>query len=133
MKKTRGYVLTAMFAALITIMTAYICHIPVGLNGGYVHFGDALIYLAASVLPAPLAMLAGAVGGGLADLLTAPVWMIPTVIIKMAIALPFTSKNENVICPRNIVAVFVSGVISAASCLVTGRLSPDLPAVPFNQ
>jgi len=32
--------MTALMAALITIMTAYICHIPVGVNGGYIHFGD---------------------------------------------------------------------------------------------
>ena len=47
----RYVVVAALFAALITIMTAYIGHIPVGVNGGYVHFGDALIYLAASILP----------------------------------------------------------------------------------
>ena len=34
--------LTGLFAAMITLMTAYICHIPYGANGGYIHFGDAL-------------------------------------------------------------------------------------------
>lgn len=34
---------TALMAAMITIFTAYICHIPVGQNGGYIHFGDSLI------------------------------------------------------------------------------------------
>ena len=38
---------TALMAAMITIFTAYICHIPVGQNGGYIHFGDSLIYIAA--------------------------------------------------------------------------------------
>ena len=57
-------------AALITIMTAYICHIPVGTNGGYIHFGDALIYLSATLLPKPYAICAAAIGGGVADLLT---------------------------------------------------------------
>lgn len=33
---------TALMAAMITIFTAYICHIPVGQNGGYIHFGDSL-------------------------------------------------------------------------------------------
>ena len=28
---------TAVMAALTTLMTAYIFHIPVGVNGGYVH------------------------------------------------------------------------------------------------
>lgn len=29
---------TALMAAMITIFTAYICHIPVGQNGGYILF-----------------------------------------------------------------------------------------------
>ena len=62
---------TAVMAALTTLMTAYIFHIPVGVNGGYVHLGDTMIYLAAAFLPLPYACAAGAIGGGLADLLTA--------------------------------------------------------------
>lgn len=50
---------TALMAAMITIFTAYICHIPVGQNGGYIHFGDSLIYIAACLLPWPYAMTAG--------------------------------------------------------------------------
>ena len=67
---------TAVMAALTTLMTAYIFHIPVGVNGGYVHLGDTMIYLAAAFLPLPYACAAGAIGGGLADLLTAPVSLI---------------------------------------------------------
>lgn len=33
---------TALMAAMITIFTAYICHIPVGQNGGYIHLATAL-------------------------------------------------------------------------------------------
>lgn len=40
---------TGLFAAMIVLMTAYICHIPYGANAGYIHFGDALIYLAAAM------------------------------------------------------------------------------------
>jgi len=58
MTKTKKITITGIMAALITIMTAYVFHIPIGVNGGYVHFGDALIYLAATVLPAPYAMAA---------------------------------------------------------------------------
>jgi uncharacterized repeat protein (TIGR04002 family) len=84
---------TAVMAALTTLMTAYIFHIPVGVNGGYVHLGDTMIYLAAAFLPLPYACAAGAIGGGLADLLTAPVWAPATIIIKMLICLPFSSKG----------------------------------------
>ena len=98
-KQTLKLVTTGIFAAMITVMTAYICHIPYGMNGGYIHFGDTLIYLAAVFLPRPCALAAAAIGGGMADLLTAPVWMPATVIIKMLIVLPFSGKNGKLFVP----------------------------------
>ena len=110
------YLTTAgIMAALITIMTAYICHIPVGTNGGYVHFGDSLIYLAAVLLPTPYALAAAAIGGGLADLLTAPMWAPATVIIKMLITIPFTNKSAKIVPPRNIIATVIAYFISGLS------------------
>ena len=55
---------TGLFAAMIYVLTAWL-HIPTG--AGYTHAGDGLIYLAASMLPTPYAMAAGAIGAGLAD------------------------------------------------------------------
>ncbi len=107
----RTLVLAALFAAAVAVTTAYILHIPL-LTGGYIHVGDALIYLAASLLPLPWAMAAGAVGGALADLLTAPMWALPTFVIKMVICLPFTSREEKVFCPRNLVAAVIAAVVS---------------------
>lgn len=109
---------TAVFAALITLMTAYIFHIPVGVNGGYVHLGDALIYIAAAVLPLPYACAAGAIGGGMADLLTAPVWAPATIIIKMLICLPFTSKGTKLLNTRNVIALFLAFLISGTGYYV---------------
>lgn len=112
--KTKYLSITGILAALITIMTAYICHIPIGVNGGYVHFGDSLIYLAAVLLPRPYALAAAAIGGGMADLLTAPMWAPATIIIKMLITLPFTSKTSKIVSLRNsvatVIAYFISGV-----------------------
>lgn len=109
---------TALFAALICITTAYLFHIPFGLNGGYVHVGDALIYLAAAILPAPYAMAAGAIGGAFADLLTAPVWAPATFIIKMLITIPFTSKKDKILTLQNVIGVFIAAVISFAGYYV---------------
>ncbi|MBQ9991160.1 MAG: TIGR04002 family protein [Lachnospiraceae bacterium] len=113
-EKVRYMTMAGIMAALITVMTAYICHIPVGVNGGYVHFGDSMIYLAAALLPTPYALAAAAIGGGLADLLTAPMWAPATIIIKMLIALLFTNKGKKIITPRNIaaciLAYFVTGI-----------------------
>lgn len=105
---------TGLFAAMITLMTAYIFHIPYGVNGGYVHFGDALIYIAAVLLPRPYALAAAAIGGGLADLLTAPAWAPATIIIKMLITLPFTSQNDKALSGRNIIAPFLAAPICIA-------------------
>lgn len=104
--------ITGIFAALITIFTAYIGHIPVGANGGYVHFGDGLIYLAATILPLPYAMAAGAIGGGVADLLTAPAWTFATIIIKALLVLPFTNKGATILNRRNYIAPVIAYFIS---------------------
>ena len=114
--KTIRIVTTGIFAAMITVMTAYICHIPYGANGGYIHFGDTMIYLAAVFLPRPYALAAAAIGGGIADLLTAPMWMPATVIIKMLITLPFTEQNgaDKILSARNVAAPFFAMILSAA-------------------
>ena len=120
--KIRYMSITAVFAALITVMTAYICHIPVPLTGGYIHFGDSLIYLAAAILPTPYACAAAAIGGGMADLLTAPMWAFPTVIIKALIVLPFTSKGNKIISSRNIIAPILAYFISATGYFLANNL-----------
>lgn len=122
---------------MITIMTAYIGHIPFGANGGYIHFGDALIYLAAALLPRPYAMAAAAIGGGLADLLTAPLWAPATIIIKILIVLPFTSNQPKIFSTRNILAPVAAAVISvlgyyAAAIILFGSPASALAAVIGN-
>ncbi len=108
----RFVAITAIFATLIILFTAYICHIPMP-GGGYLHFGDSLLYLSATILPAPYAMAAGAIGGGMADLLTAPIYTLPTILIKMLVTIPFTRKTEKIITPRNVVATVLAYCISA--------------------
>lgn len=66
-KKLRLLTVTAMFAAAITVTTAYLLHIPIP-TGGYVHLGDALIYLAACLLPVPYAAAERTVLSGTAAL-----------------------------------------------------------------
>lgn len=120
--KMKYRTLTGLMAAMITLMTAYICHIPTGLNGGYIHFGDSLIYLAAALLPTPYALAAAAIGGGLADLLTAPLWLPATIVIKLLIALPFTCKSAKIITPRNVAASVIACIISAVGYYVAEYL-----------
>ena len=122
---------TALFAAAITVMTAYMLHIPLP-TGGYIHLGDALIYLEACLLPLPYAAATAAVGAGLADLLTAPMWVLPTLVIKAVLVLFFTSKSECILCPRNWAAVVAAGLFSPAAyalanCVMAGTMTAFLP------
>ncbi len=52
-KKLRQITLTGLMAALITLFTAYIVHIPGGAAGVYIHLGYARRYLRAALLPWP--------------------------------------------------------------------------------
>ncbi len=107
----RNLAVAGLLAAAITMLTTLL-HMPIGSSGGYIHFGDALIYLTAALLPTPYAVAAAAIGGGLADLLTAPAWVLPTIIVKSLIVLPFTAQQPRFLCKRNVLALFLAGVIT---------------------
>lgn len=130
-QKLHQLVVAALFAAAITVMTAYLLHIPIP-TGGYIHLGDALIYLAACLLPTPYAVGAAMVGAGLADLLTAPMWVLPTLVIKAMVALLFTCRGERLLCPWNVAALVGAGILSPAAyglaaCLMLGGANAFWP------
>ena len=117
-EKLLHIVFAGLFAALTALLTAAL-HIPVG--NGYIHCGDAVIFLAAAVLPLPYAAGSAAVGGMLADLLSGyPAYALPTFIIKGLLALTFsliggTRKLEK----RRIAAMIVCGLISVIGYWIT--------------
>ena len=83
---------------------------------GYTHVGDGFLYLAASLLPAPYAAAAGAIGAGLADLLSGySIWAPGTLIIKALTAFCFTSKAEKIVNKRNLL-----GLLPALALCVGG-------------
>ena len=102
---------TALFAATIYVFTAYL-HVP-SFNG-YTHVGDGFLYLAASALPVGYAAAAGAIGAGLADLLSGyGIWAPATLIIKAVTACFFTSKAPTFLCKRNYLALIPSLLLCA--------------------
>lgn len=127
--------ITAMFAALITVTTAYI-KIPAPL--GYAHAGDSMIYLAASVLPGPFGFAAAAIGGGLADLLAGyPQWALPTAIIKALNVLPFfilklalknSPKLEKIISLPNLLMLIPTTIVTIGGYFVANALLYDISA-----
>ena len=125
-------VLTAMFAAMICVTTIF-PRLPTAI--GYIHLGDSIIYLAASILPLPFAVLSASIGGGLADLFSAPVWVIPTVIIKALITLPFWAKGDKIVSKRVYLLLILSGMISISgyfitSCILYGFAAATVELIP---
>ena len=79
---------TALFAAMVFGLT--MLHIPIG-AGGYIHVGDAMIYLSGLLL-GPWAFLAASIGAAFSDLASGvATYAIPSAIIKFLIAIPLVS------------------------------------------
>ena len=68
-KNVKKLAFAGVFAAMTFVLTFFV-KVPVA--SGYVHFGDAIIYICACFLGGPWAMLAGAIGAGLAVSETEP-------------------------------------------------------------
>ncbi len=111
-------VYAGLFAALTALFTATL-HIPVG--NGYIHCGDAVIYLAAAMLPMPYAIGASAVGGMLADLLSGyPMYALPTFLIKGLLALVFSLiGGKRPVDLRRIMGLAACGTVSVTGYWVT--------------
>ena len=113
-------VMSALFAALITVSTAFI-NVKTGFDEGYLHFGDSMIYLASCVLPLPYAMAASAIGGFLADILAGvPMWAPYTAIIKAFNAVPFAvlflmrryPHKERILSWQTVLMSVLSGLVT---------------------
>ena len=114
-KKVLKMVYAAVFAAMIFVLTRFI-QIPVPGGMGYLHFGDAMIYLVASTLGGPWALLASAIGAAIADLSSGYAVYAPvSAIVKVLIALPFVlsnKKSEKILTPLTVCLTIPSGIIT---------------------
>lgn len=121
--------LTAMFAALITVATAFI---KVPTMFGYKHAGDSMLYIAACVLPFPYGIIASSIGGGLADLISGyPQWILPTAIIKALNAVPFVicrlllakkNKDNKIICLPLLIMLIPTALVTVFGYCVANYL-----------
>ena len=108
-KKIKNMCLAGIFTAAVFVFTAYL-HIPI--HTGYIHVGDAFIYIAACLLPTPYAVFVGAGGALLADCLTGyAIWAPGSLIIKAAAVFFFSRKSKNIITLHNILALIPAWVL----------------------
>ncbi|NCA67983.1 MAG: ECF transporter S component [Clostridia bacterium] len=119
-KLIKKLTLTAIFTALVAVATMVIT-IPMAGSGGYVNFGDTIIFVAASFLGPVGGFISGAIGSSIADLVYAPKWIPITFIVK---------GLEGLLCGLLIIALkkiklknifsYAIAMIVAACVMVTG-------------
>ncbi|NLK40317.1 MAG: TIGR04002 family protein [Clostridiales bacterium] len=135
LRKILLYCYTALFTSTIFIATTYLPRFSIGI--GYIHIGDAFIYIAASLLPPPLAVFAAATGASLADLISGhALWIPATAVIKGVTALCFTSRSKSIICRRNLFALICAALFCCGgyylyeSLIVRNFLAPLAYIIP---
>lgn len=133
----------ALMAAIITVFTAFV-KFNTGINNGYLHFGDSMVYLAGCLL-GPVGMLSSAIGGALADIIAgSAMWAFPTAIIKalncsvfvLALWLYKKKKPFRIVNAFTVTTTVISGLITIFGYLVAEGLMYSFPSawtsVPFS-
>ncbi len=146
-EKTFRMVLTAMMICLIMVAILFV-RIPIPFTQGYVHLGDAMIFLAVLVLGWKYGALAAALGGMLGDLLGGfAMWAPWTFVIKgvmamiLGICIMLFSGKGDVSGKRfltgELIGMTVSGLFMTAAYYVAegvmyGNWVAPLAGIPWN-
>ena len=108
--KIRRMARWGLLAAVVALMTALI-KVPVPVTGGYVHPGDAAIFLAAYLL-GPSAYVPAALGSALADILGGyAVYAVPTALIKGAMGWLAGKTLQEKRAVRNVLALILCELV----------------------
>ena len=128
-KNLKKSIVSGVFCAMIFVLTMFV-KFPVA--SGYVHFGDALIYICSSVI-GPWGIIAGALGEGIADIAGGfAIYFPATVIVKALIAVPFAffnNKNEKILSIKSSVFTLVSGAVTVFGYFVADLIIDKAYAV----
>ncbi len=120
MKKSsdiKSICLAGLMAAMVFVFTSTF-KLPIG-TMGYAHLGDAFIIVSVWILGGKRACLPAAVGAGLADLASGyAIWILPTAIVKMLMALTIFLVAEKIFNCKTV--GYILGVIAAAVVHIGG-------------
>ena len=125
MKYTQNMVVTSLMMGLISVCTMFI-KIPIPLTTGYVHLGDAMIYLSVLLLGWRYSAIAAAFGSTLGDLLSGfAMWAPWTFAIKGGMALiagviifSFSRNNRKPTLANNLTAMIPAGIFMVVGYFV---------------
>lgn len=139
--KTSDLVITSMLIALIFVATFINIRLPIAANGGLVHLGTAMLFIASILYGPKKGAIAGAVGMGLFDLVGG--WLIWTPITVVArllqgfiigkIAWANGRKGNSLV--MNVIAIIVStpvmiGVYYMGESIIYGNWIMPLASIP---
>lgn len=144
---TTKIVMTALMMCIIMVSIMFI-KMPIPFTQGYVHFGDAMIFLAVLVLGWKYGAIAAAFGAALGDIIGGfPVWAPWTFVIKglmavilgLFIAATANKKQASIagVPVLQLVGMVISGIIMvigyyAAEGLLYGNWVSPMLGVPWN-
>ncbi len=136
--KTKKIIMTALFAAIIAVCTRFTAF-PIPGTSGYVHLGDAFVFLSAACLPAPYSLIASALGGMLADFMYGSlIYVIPTAIVKALMTLCFFGKKEKKLFAKKSIVSCIFGIIALvagyyiAEVIIFGSFIAPLTGIIWN-
>jgi len=128
--KTQKMVLTALLMGVIMVSILFI-RIPIPFTQGYVHPGDAMIFLSVLILGYKYGAAAGALGGMLGDLIGGfAMWAPWTFVIKgvmaylMGVIIEIASKKGHLTGGMK-VAVEIGGMTVAGAFMVAGYYAAE--------
>ncbi|MBQ9971936.1 MAG: ECF transporter S component [Firmicutes bacterium] len=146
--KTGKLVLTALMMALTLIATMFI-RVPIPFTQGYVHLGDAMVFMSALVLGRNYGIVAGGIGTAMADVLGGfAIWAPWTFVLKslmviiLGTAAEIASKQKEnshkaVSRVSLIIGMIIGGAVMTfgyyiAEGVIYGSFVTALLAIPWN-
>lgn len=145
--KTFKMVLTALMIGLIIVMVLFV-RVPIPFTQGYVHLGDAMIFLAILILGWKYGAAAAGLGGLLADMIGgAAMWAPWTLALKVGMAfilgaaIHITSKragnSQKVFIIGEVIGMVIAGAFEVAGYyfaegIMYGNWAVPLLGIPWN-
>lgn len=125
MQHTQKIVITSLMMGLIIVCTMFV-RIPIPLTTGYVHLGDAMIFLGVLLLGWRYGAIAAAFGSTLGDLLSGfAMWAPWTFAIKGGMALlagviilSFSRNNRQLTLANKLIAMIPAGIFMVVGYFV---------------
>ncbi len=140
-EKTNKLVMTALMMCMIIVLTMFV-KVPIPLTQGYVHLGDAMIFISVMLLGWKYGAAASAIGSAMADIFCGvAMWAPWTLVIKFIMALVMGKILEyggtSISKIREIIAMALGGLFMTAGYFVAegimyGNWAVAALGIPWN-